>query len=61
MIDAYVVAGYALIWAVLLAYAWHTRRRLRDAERRLAAARRESGREGRKDPENDDRMGAEQL
>lgn len=37
MSNGYVMAGYALIWVSLLAYAWRTRRRLRMAERELAA------------------------
>jgi len=31
------MAGYALIWVALLVYAWRTARRLRTAERELAA------------------------
>ena len=37
MINGYVMVGYALIWISLLAYAWRTWRRLRMAERELAA------------------------
>lgn len=37
MINGYVMAGYALIWISLAAYAWRTSRRLRTAERELAA------------------------
>ena len=37
MINGYVMAGYALIWISMLAYAWRTWRRLRMAERELAA------------------------
>lgn len=37
MSNGYVLAGYALIWASLLVYAWRTWRRLRLAERELAA------------------------
>lgn len=36
MINGYVMAGYALIWISILAYAWRTWRRLRTAERELA-------------------------
>lgn len=36
MINEYVIAGYALIWVSLLAYAWRTSRLLRTTERELA-------------------------
>jgi CcmD family protein len=42
MINGYVMAGYALIWISLLAYAWRTWRRLRMAERELAVLETES-------------------
>lgn len=42
MINGYVMAGYALIWISLLAYAWRTWRRLRMAERELAILETES-------------------
>ena len=32
-INDYVLAGYALIWVALLAYAWRVARRLHGAER----------------------------
>lgn len=38
MNSGYVIAGYGLIWATLLLYAWRLSRRVRSAERELAAS-----------------------
>lgn len=48
MNNGYVIAGYGLIWATLLLYAWRVARRVRTAERELAA----TGGEGRADIES---------
>lgn len=37
MINAYVLVGYALIWASLLLYAWRLERRLRNVRGKLGA------------------------
>lgn len=37
----YAVAGYALIWSSLIWFAWRTRQRLAEAERRLASQERQ--------------------
>ncbi len=33
----YTVAGYGLIWLSLILYAWRTRRRLAEVDKRLAS------------------------
>ncbi|MGD8494713.1 MAG: hypothetical protein PVF05_00880 [Gemmatimonadales bacterium] len=47
MINGYVAAGYGLIWGSIIWYTWRSWRRMRAAERRLAAAKRESNSETR--------------
>lgn len=47
MINGYVAVGYVLIWTAILTYAWRTRRRLRHAERELAAFERQANSEPR--------------
>ena len=43
MSNGYVIAGYGLIWATLLLYAWRVARRVRVAERELAATGGDAG------------------